>query len=339
MNYKKIAILGDLHIRTKSPYFQSSKKVLNWILDNNEINNENTLIISGGDLFDTELNNGELNELLHSFFDNLKNKEKIITTGNHDTSKENGNALQVLSNIKGMTIIEEPTNMLIDGLHFLFLPHIFSNKEGITMEDRYSNLHLEDAFKDQKFDYCIAHLMDETRQFHKKSKVCDLSNLDIKKKVFSHDHNYNLDKGGNYLGSLQPNSSTETDKEPKIYIIDLEKGEDYTIDVPLFINYFNVKYPNPLPKKCEEVDYPIINIIDSLDKAESTKYYKDLAKDKGIDLHINRVFRKKLMNDKEEVKSEKGKEYKSDLDYYNTLETEKGFTKGVSTIVRRMLKK
>ena len=240
--YKKIAILGDIHEQKKFPYHQSTSDMFEYLLSNNEINNEETLLICLGDIFDDNENSGSINHNVVSFFNSLKNKHKIVLEGNHDGSIDDS-ALEVLNTISGVEIIRNPMIKNLGGKQFLLLPHIYTDKNGTTLEDRYSNLYKEEGF-DIEFDYCLYHVMDETKSFHKKSKVCDLSKLNIKKRIAGHDHNYNLDTGGNYLGSVQPNSSTEKDKKPKAYIIDLENNKDYTIDLPLFINYYTITITN-----------------------------------------------------------------------------------------------
>ncbi|MDA3856127.1 MAG: metallophosphoesterase [Candidatus Woesearchaeota archaeon] len=327
--YKRIAITGDLHIRAKFPYFESSKQVLTWIVDNEVVNNEDTLFINLGDIYDQDINNGELNRIVLDFLSQLKNKDKILLNGNHD-SDTNTTALEALRVINGVEVISEMDTRIIEDKNFLLLPHIYTDREGITMEENYSSITINEPI-----DYCLFHVMTEKMKFHKKAKVCDLSNLNIKQRIGGHNHNYDLDQGGDYLGSLQPNSSTEKDKTPKIYIIDLEKGEDYTIDVPLFINYYTVTYPDALPEM--NVEYPIINILDSLDRKEAVEYYMKEAKEKDINLTINRVFRRRLMNDKEEVENEKGKTYTTDSEYFNQFEKEKEVSSGVSTIIRRVI--
>lgn len=339
-DFTKIAIFGDIHEQVKFPYHQSTNRVFNWMLDNEAINNLDTLLISLGDIFDIEENSGEINHSVLNFYKKAKNRKKIINQGNHDQDKEKGSALDALKIIEGLEIIREPISMEIEGKNFLFIPHIYTNKDGVTMEERYSNLYKEDEFKDQEFDYCLFHVMDETRKFHKKSKVCDLSKLNIKKRIGGHDHTFNLDKGGNYLGSVQPNSSTEKDKTPKIYIIDLEKGEDYTIDVPLFINYYEVTYPNNLPKEIVDVEFPILNIHESLDRNESIDFYNKQAKELGIEtLTINRVYRKRLMADKSEIETtdEDKKSIKTDIEYFDTFSREMNLSSGVDNIVRGVI--
>ncbi len=325
---KKIAIIGDVHIRRKSPYYESSVEVLDWISNNEEINNAETLLIFLGDIFEYDENGGDLNKLVLAFLQSLKNKDKLILEGNHD-GDINYSALEALTVVPGVRIIDFYEVREIGGKTFLFLPHIYTDSKGVTMEEFYSNLRLE-----EDIDYCCGHIMDESRSFGSKSKFCDLSNLNIKKRVFGHDHTFNMDQGGSYLGSIQPNSSTEKDKTPKIFVVDLEKDEDYTVDVPLFINYHSVSYPDPLPEI--NVKYPVLNITESLDREESVKFYMDEAEKQGLNLTINRVFRKRVMNDKVEIEGDT-KDLKTDRDYFEVFSKEKELSAGVADIVRRVI--
>ena len=331
MQYKKIAILGDLHLQEKEPFKSSAKKILDWILSNDTINNEDTLFIHLGDLFDTKENNGNLNEIVLRFYQSLKNKTKIQMVGNHD-GDITGSALEAIKVVEGVELISEPTARVIEGKDFLFLPHIYTSSEGVTMEERYSNLHTTFV---EPFDYCLGHILDHTQRFHKKAKICDLSKLNVKKFLHGHSHSPNLNDGGNYLGSLQPNSSTEKGEIKQVYVIDLEKNEDFTIDVPLFVNYYEVSYPNALPNI--DVEYPILNIHESLDKKESMKYYVREAIEKGIsNLAINRVFRRRLINDLDEIKSDT-KNIKKDIDFYNIYSKEMNVSSGVDKIIRGVI--
>lgn len=326
---KRVVILGDLHLRDKEPFKQSARDILKWITNNPIINNPETVLVHLGDFLDCSINNGTLNEISLGFFKCLANRKIYVVSGNHDQDRDSS-ALEVLETLDNVEVIKEETFKTIQDKNFLFLPHIYTDEKGTTMEERYSNLSYE-----EEIDYCFAHIFDETKKFHKKQRICDLSNLNIKQRVFGHDHSFNLDKGGNYLGSLQPNSASEKGNDHYGYLIDFESDEDSFIPIPKYIEYYSVSYPDPLPEI--EVKYPILNIMESLDRNDSVNFYREEAKKKDIMLTINKVFRKKVMNDKEEIESEGEQVINSDLDYFEQFQVQKELSEGVSTIIRRII--
>lgn len=280
-----LVVTGDKHIRYKEPYLSSVKKVMNWFLAS-EYNNEDNIYLSLGDETEESINKGFVNDQLISFYRNLKMKKKYIIQGNHDISYDHGSNLDIFNSDDSVEVIKEERIVDFGKAHCLVLP-FFHNSSEKNMEDYYSNLPYSD-----EFDYCFAHIFDETRRFSENQKVCDLSNLKIKQKVFGHDHGFDLDKNGHYLGSIHPNSSTEKDKRPHFYIIDMETGEGKFLELPRFLNYYDVKYPDKLTEF--EDEFIILRITDYLDKEEAISYYDKQMKDQGKGFYVRRMERKRL---------------------------------------------
>jgi hypothetical protein len=291
-----LIVTGDKHLRPKMPYYRAVQKWMDWFLSS-PYNVPENIYLSLGDETEESLNKGYVNRRLLRFYKDLKCERKIILQGNHDESLNHGSNLEILMEEEGIEIINEPTVMDIGNCHCLLLPNIPSTLYGQSVEEYYSTLRYDDTF-----DYCFAHVFDETRQFSKNQKICDLSNLDIKKRIFGHDHTYNLDSDGHYLGSISPNSYTEVNKEPYIYQIDVDTKEGVSTPCPLFLNYYNVEYPNPLPEIKEE--FFLLRVIKSVDKQTSVDYYKKEAKKQGKELFIRRVERLRLIEKSEDEENQ-----------------------------------
>ncbi len=193
-----------------------------------------------------------------------------------------------------MEVIHEYAVMNFGVSQCLLLPYIYP-KDGRTMEDIYSN---SLSYK-ETFDYCLGHVFDETKQFSKNQSICDLSGLNIKQRLFGHDHGFDLDKGGNYLGSMHPNSNTEKNKNAFFYVIDLETGEGKAVPIPRFLNFYDVMYPDKLP--IFEEPYQVLRIIDYVDREATIKLYTEqmLSQNKGF--YKRRMERKKLAQTLENV--------------------------------------
>ena len=320
-----IVITGDKHTRHKRPYYDSILKVMDWFVDS-EWNHEDNIYVSLGDETEESINKGEINSIILNFYKSLKMKKKYVLKGNHDYKNENGSNLEMLSIFPEVEVINEWQEINLEGIECLFLPYFYSLPNGDTMEDIYSSLRL-----DKEFDYAFGHIMDETKQFSKTSKICDLSNLKIKKRVFGHDHKF----GGNYLGSMHPNSKTEINKKPHIYVIDIETGEGKAVEIPLYLNYYDVAYPDKLPEFKE--DYIMLRITEAIDVEKTIEYYTKLMKDQGKDFYRISINRKRLIE--RQVEGDKISDDLTDGQFYDKFETDNKIDDSVSGIIRPLLKR
>jgi predicted phosphodiesterase len=292
----KLIVIGDLHLRYKEPYYSAVKKWMEWFLQS-DYNIEDNILIQLGDDTESAINKSYVNRDLIWFYQNIKCKSKIVLQGNHDLSDEHGSNLEILRNEVDIDIVDKPRIMNIEGLQCLFLPHISSTLYGTEMEKYYSSLY--DRCENREypwqgtFDYAFGHVEDETQKRSEKHKVCDLSKLDIKTRVFGHIHTYNMDVGGSYLGSVSPNSSTEVNKHAFIYSIDLDNGRSTVIECPIYLNYYSVTYPDPLPEIKE--DFFLLKISKSVDRKTSVEYYEKEAIKQNKKLYVRRVERLRVI--------------------------------------------
>jgi len=320
----KLIVLGDIHFRDlvsadrKQPFQLAVRKFFDWFCGS-KYNSPEYILLFLGDLTEKSINQGELNDFfIELFTKRIKTKKILILSGNHDMNREGSN-LSTFRSLDNIDIFDEPCSMVIDNTTFLMLPHLQKN-----MKKTYENL--PEEITGLFYDYAFAHLMDETKDFGG-GKGIDLSYLNIKQRVFGHDHNFDLDKGGNYLGSISPNSYTERDSKKYIYEIDTETKEGNYIEVPVFLGYKEVEYPNPLPES--EYDYTIWTIKESLDKGQTILFYS-----KNDDFYYRRIEKKKSKEEKEIEERKKQKEFTSIEQYVKLYKESVGLKESVFEIVK-----
>jgi hypothetical protein len=277
-----LIVVGDLHAREKEPYFSQWKDFITWLFES-EHNNSNNHLLLLGDLVESISVQHELLEMyLHTFLHKSKFKKIYILTGNHDRNYES-TLLSVFKPLLNVEVIEKETILQIENCKCLFLPHI-ENK----LVERYSNLEYTDTF-----DYCFHHIEDEDQHFGK--SFVDLSYLKINNFLCGHIHTETITKKGHFLGSPTFNSLNEKDKTPYIAIVDCVTKKYELVEVPVWLSYQEVFYPNELPKS--NTKYCIYTVYDSIDKEQSIKYYTKQAEEKGLQFYCRRVHSKNVKSE------------------------------------------
>jgi DNA repair exonuclease SbcCD nuclease subunit len=268
---EKLIVVGDIHLRENDPYFTQGKLFLDWLFTNHN-ESENSLLLLG-DLVESINVSHELLEVYIDYFVNVSKFKKIyILQGNHDCTISS-TLLSAFKPLKNVEVILEAKSLILGKVHALCLPHFDYTQSGVSMVDFYSNP--DEDIKKIEFDFCFHHVEDETEHFS--SKFCDLSTYRVKTFMAGHIHTETITKGGHYLGSPIFNSRSEQNKVPIIASIDLLSKEYSIIEVPIWLKYYDVEYPNVLPA----IDTPlaVITVDDSLDREETIKFYKaDLDK-------------------------------------------------------------
>jgi len=325
----KLIVLGDIHDRDlfssgrKQPFQLAVRKFFDWFCKS-KYNSPEYILLFLGDLTEKSINQGELNDFfIELFTKRIKTKKILILSGNHDMNREGSN-LSTFRSLDNVDIFDEPCSMVIDNTTFLMLPHLQKN-----MKKTYESL--PEEITGLSYDYAFGHLMDETRDFGG-GKGIDLSYLNIKQRVFGHDHNFDLDKGGNYLGSVSPNSYTERDSKKYIYEIDTETKEGNYIEVPVFLGYQEVEYPNPLPEK--KYKYVIWTVKESLDKGQTIKFYEKECEKSGEEFFYRRIEKKKSKEEKEIEERKAKSEFTSIEDYIKLYRESVGLKESVFEIVK-----
>ena len=287
-------ICNDIHLQKSEPKRSQCLDFLEWLFSQ-DFNNKDNYLTFGGDL--VEINSPfECFEVFVDYFVNKSKFKKIfIVQGNHDCVNIS-TVLSLFRPLKNVEIITDVTSFKLENTNMIFLPYY--NHEGtskIPMIERYS--HLESEFT-ETYDFGISHVEDETNHFSK--KFCDTSKLKVKQWLNAHIHTENVTKGGHYLGSPTLNSSTESGKTPYIASIDLEKATYELIEVPKFMEYYEVSYPNPLPKI--ETKYGLFLVTNSIDKNTTIEEYEKQAEKLGYKFYARRIMSKKATVELEERK-------------------------------------
>lgn len=305
----KALVIGDLHHRGDEPKCYQVPKFFTWLLKQDYFK-EHKYIILAGDLVESVfIEHGFLSYFVDLFLNELNDKIIYIVEGNHDKTLDT-NIIDIFRPFKNVIVIDSAKAEQLENTSFLFLPHY--DHEGTDlepMEIAYPKLKI-----DTEIDFGIAHITDHTQPGNKK---VDTSKLSVKQWLNGHIHTPDIQKGGNYLGSPVLNSLTESGKTPLIASIDLMTKKFSLIEVPKFLEYFCVTYPDPLPEKIG-VEFGIFTIKESLDKQETVKYYENQAKDKPYKFYIRRIESKKTLVqvEKSNGKSENGKSPKEYLDSF-----------------------
>ncbi len=287
----KLIVVGDIHLQDKEPKKSNGIDTLNWIFDNKDLNNEKNDLLMLGDI--AEINSPfKIYSVYVDLFTNKSRFNKIrIIQGNHDTVSIDS-ILDLFAPLKNVEVITDWKVIDFYNTKILTLP--FYNHEGVaskkSMVETYSHLYENEEIKDTEFDYCCGHLEDETNHFSK--KYCDLSQLKVKHFLHGHIHTCNLDKGGRYLGSACMNSSTEHGNTKYLAIIDGETKEYELKEIPKFMEYYTVEYPNKLEKP--KTKYAIFTVKNVLDKNTALEEYSKQAKEMGFEFYTNKVLKQRV---------------------------------------------
>ena len=155
------------------------------------------------------------------------------------------------------------------------------------MIELYSNLYKTVT---EGFDYGFGHIEDQTQHFSK--KYPDTSKLKVKQWMNGHVHTPTIQNGGNYLGSATLNSSTESGDTKYLAIIDGETKEYELKEIPKFMEYYTVEYPNKLEKP--KTKYAIFTVKNVLDKNVALEEYSKQAKEMGFEFYTNKVLKQRV---------------------------------------------
>ena len=167
-----IAILGDAHAGTGDGSQLIMRHQLKFLT--NEfipylVDNGIDTVIQTGDIFDVRRNTNT--DVLHrwkvEFFDVLKqyNIKLIVYVGNHDMYYKNrispNTVVEHLSSYPNVTIIDKPTELVVDGTSMLFVPWICEENE--------ADCH--NAIKNSTSDICFGHF--EIKGARMESSICE----------------------------------------------------------------------------------------------------------------------------------------------------------------------
>lgn len=285
----KLVVCGDIHLQSHEPKRSNAIDTLNWIFEQ-DFNNENNSILFLGDLCEVNAN-FECFEVFVDFFVNKSKFEQIyLLTGNHDLGNLD-NVLSLFRPLKNVKVITDWEVIDFYNTKILALPYYnHESTERKSMVEVYSHLYENEEIENVEFDYCMGHIEDETNHFSK--KYCDLSQLKVKHFLHGHIHTCNLQNGGRYLGSACMNSSTEHGNTKYLAIIDGETKEYELKEIPKFMEYYTVEYPNKLEKP--KTKYAIFMVKNVLDKNVALEEYSKQAKEMGFEFYTNKVLKQRV---------------------------------------------
>ncbi|MDA3855370.1 MAG: hypothetical protein PF569_03865 [Candidatus Woesearchaeota archaeon] len=324
----KKLVLGDIHYRElisggrEMPYQLGIIKFFEWFCNSDYNNDSYDSLLLIGDLTEKSMNQGAINDFFLNLFQHrIKIPLIEILEGNHDKNRKgsNNHTFLSLSNVK---IISHWKVNKEENCNMLYLPYFY----GKEMKSTYENLDIHTPI-----DFCFAHIMDETRDFGG-HKGIDLSYLNINQRVFGHDHNFNLDKGGSYLGSISPNSYTERDQKKYMYVIDTDTKESEAIEIPVYVGYKEVTYPDNLAES--NYKYTIWTVKEALDKKQAIDYYKS----QDEDFYYRRIERKKTQKEIDIEENRGDNDNISLSEYFKLYRKQSGLSDKVSDIVETILK-
>ena len=283
----KLIVVGDIHLQDKEPKKSQGSDFLNWLFSQ-DFNNPTNSLLMLGDLCEV----GSPYELYAIYVDYLVNRSKFktvyIMNGNHDGFSQS-TVLSLFAPLKNVEVITEWKILKFYNCNLIMLPHF--NHEGtdkISMVELYSNLYKTVT---EEFDYGFGHIEDQTQHFSK--KYPDTSKLKVKQWMNGHVHTATIQNGGNYLGSATLNSSTESGNTKYLAIIDGETKEYELKEIPKFMEYYTVEYPNKLPKI--DTKYGIFTVKNVLDKQSALDEYSKQAKELGFEFYTNKVLKQKVV--------------------------------------------
>ena len=282
----KLVVVGDIHLQCREPKKSQCLDFLSWLF-NQDFNNENNSLLFLGDL--CEINSPyELYEVYVDYFVNRSKFEQIfILQGNHDCA----NISTVLSLFRPLPRVKVITNWEIIKFYncnLIMLPHF--NHEGtdkVSMIELYSNLYKTVT---EEFDYGFGHIEDDTQNFSK--HYPSTKDLKVKQWMNGHVHTPTIQNGGNYLGSATLNSSTESTDTKYLAIINGETKEYELKEIPKFMEYYTVEYPNKLEKP--KTKYAIFTVKNALDKNVALEEYSKQAKEMGFEFYTNKVLKQRV---------------------------------------------
>lgn len=268
-----IIIEKDRHMRIHKPFFQAQKEYNKWFLTQSFNSIQNTFI-SLGDLFHTPTPTPEELDEMIWFFDQSKFKAIYLLAGNHDWSEVlKTHSILPLKNNPRIHLITSPETIVIENHKMVFLPFIET-----THKTREVYKEIKEEWKD--CEYVFYHFEDESIQFSKKKTGIDLSSIQGKR-IGGHIHLSQM----NYELSM-PVLSRYDERSEKNNLLCIDGSCETYVDVPKYLGYATVNYPNNLPNV--DSKYTLWDVYESTNEKATRKFYKE----KYPDIIIREIHKK-----------------------------------------------
>jgi len=306
----KTIVCGDTHLKHDKYYTQAIEMFFDWLSEQPFNIPENTFL-HVGDFYDKySPTPKDIARGIYFLQDKLKFEKKYILTGNYKHSFDGIKKIWAedsLEPVKSVEVIKMIKGLKIGNLNCLILPWFnrITHPEGLSTKQYYENL--PNQYREKEYDFIFGHITNKDLF----GEIVDISYLKAKKIVLGHVHNCNFSP--DFIGTPLVCRKDEQGKKNRIMIIDNDTGEFEYLEVPRFIEYVDITYPNkPEPSN---ISIQIFDIHEAPSIEIVKEHYKDLI------IRRNGIHRKKV---EREVN---GEVIKSDTltikDYLNNFMAEK----------------
>lgn len=272
---KKIYGFGDGHFGDIQPWqLCAGNLFLNWLKETDFGNFEESEAVFVGDIADSAVNAGECTDQIVMLSNILSKKfsNTYIVTGNHDKKKHKDiiqNAIKLMGQWQNIHVIEDPTQLTTPlGFNCLFMPYTYSRYVSETYADWAKTI------KDKQVDIISGHWTkaDSDVAFTGTDFV-DLSVYPEAKEYFIGHIHTRIDE--QYTGSLWATkiSEVKTPYPRGIKFLD-ENRNTGLIELPNFVQFDYVDYPNPIVKPAD--NYIHVYTVHNCNNLTAAKaFYKD----------------------------------------------------------------
>lgn len=270
-----IYVLGDIHFSDMTAWGDEvGNNFIKWFSGLN-IESMDSLILEG-DIFDREINSGKTMLQVKRFFDIAIQKflKVYVIIGNHEVKvvhQQVQHPLMFLSTYDRIHLIEKPEVLNLDNIKVLALP--FMRFEDGTLLYDYYEKELP-KYKDTPFDLIVGHVNEKDPDNWLLKEGVDLTGFDVKHIALGHIHTRITD---HYTGSVWAVKISEEDTPLPRQLQTLKKtatGLDVGgINIPKFLHYETVNYPDPLPEAEKSFCTTVYRIKGLASIANAINYY------------------------------------------------------------------
>lgn len=309
----KRVLIGDIHAMRNAPHFKATTSFFKFLLKS-DLNNSETTLVFLGDVVHSALVEPSVVALWLWFASKYKGKIEIMS-GNHDDSAiKKENFLDIFDDCKNVTTFKEKTEIEHGNLKVLYLPFYRVDVDS-------NNISMEESYLCVEGEYDYIHLHAEIYpHFPRGIKL----SKDLKGKLrCGHIHTGSED--GIYLPSVNPTSTTEKDVVSYLEIVDCETKEVEIREIPRFLNYARVNYPEALPEMDESHGKIwLLDVYEGLNRTDVHEFYAEALAKENTFLH--KVYKKTYIQDKDsEIYRSSKVQTKTRMEFFTELSILKKF--------------
>lgn len=262
-----LACFGDVHLSALNPWnIEVGEKFIQWFEYWAQTQKEITDLIWLGDITERDVNPGDVIDQEYRLFAICSKyfKSTYVVMGNHDLKlyrQKAQHSLKFLNNFENVYVIEAPEVYTICGTKVRFLPYM--RIEGQSLNTYYSEMTF-----DEDVDLTVGHWNKVDKNNFIYRFGVDTSNMRTKMLCLGHIHK-RIDP--DYTGSIFPNKSDEGGE--RVYKV-FNNGELVKeVQLPEFIRYEKIKYPNEI-KKCDIDVVRVFTVTGIRNKTAAENFYQ-----------------------------------------------------------------